>query len=183
MLGILETFADGRGGYQDFHGRHPAVAVFPRQKFLRNYGPHRLGEPHSPKITLCAGDGRDDPLDSGDHVGCGDRPDHQAARLRCLQSGVDGGSVGHISQHYHVRILAECCAEANCQLFGIHSNLALGNRAAQVAMQELNRVLDGDNVLMKSSIDVMHHGSHGGALPHPLPPVTNTIPLSDSAMA
>src|SRR6187397_2969577 len=36
-------------------------------------------------------------------------------------------------------------------------------------MQELNRVLDGDNVLMKSSIDVMHHGSHGGALAAPAP--------------
>ena len=64
-------------------------------------------QPHPADLALLARQGREDPLDGGDHVGRGHRRDHEPAGLRALDRRIDGVGVADLAQHDDVRILPQ----------------------------------------------------------------------------
>jgi len=73
--------------------------------------------------------------------------EHEMARLGGQQGGLDCLVVAHLADQNHVRILAQCGAQGAGEGVGIDVDLALVDDRLLVAVQELDGVLDGDDVL------------------------------------
>ena len=75
--------------------------------------------------------------------------------------------VGDLADHHDVRVLPERGTHADRQVVGIDPDLPLGDRATQIPVQELDRILDRHDVLVLGPVDVVHHRRHGRALAAP----------------
>ena len=99
------------------------------------------------------------------------------------ERGLDGLEVAHLADQDHVRVLAERALERAGEARGVEADLALVDDGLLVAVQELDRVLDGDDVaafgvaLMWSII-----AASVVDLPEPVVPVTRIRPRCSTAI-
>ena len=146
---LADDVADGGRRHQDLDRRHPRLLVLLREQLLRDDGAQRLGEAHPADLALVARAGWRSPA----------RPSRRrpgsgiVAMTRCPVSAaliaVSIVSASRISpSHHDVGILPQRRAEPDREAVGVDPHLALGDGAAQVAVQELDRVLEGDDVLV-----------------------------------
>ena len=66
--------------------------------------------------------------------------------------------VAHLAEEDHVRVLAKRAAQGVGEADGVGPDLALVDDAALVAVQELDRVLDGHDVVVARAVDLVDHG-------------------------
>ena len=96
----------------------------------------------------------DQPADRLGRVDGVHRREDEVARLGCLQRGLGGLAVAQLADQDHVRVLAERAAERLVERLGVEPDLALVDDAALVAVEDLDRVLDRDDVLPARLVDV-----------------------------
>src|SRR5437870_13246346 len=77
------------------------------------------------------------------------------AGLGSGQSGGNGFEVAHLADEDHVGVLAESGTQGLAEARGIWTDLALVDDAALVAVQELDRVLDREDVLGAVPVDLI----------------------------
>ena len=72
----------------------------------------------------------------------------RVARLGGLQRGLSGLGVAQLADQDHVGILAQCASKRLHEVRGVETDLALVDDARVVAVQDLDRVFDRDDVLL-----------------------------------
>ena len=90
------------------------------------------------------------------------RRQHEVASLGGGDGGGNGFKVAHLADEDDVRILAQDVAQRGGEGAGIGADLALDDDAALVAMQELDRVLDGNDMASARAVDLINHRRQGG---------------------
>src|SRR5450759_4584403 len=90
--------------------------------------------------------------------------EHQVAGLSRGQSGLDGLEVSHLTDQYDVGVLAQGVLQGVGERVRVRAHLALVDDALLVQVEELDRVLDGDDVLFPGGIYQVHDGGEGGGL-------------------
>ena len=86
------------------------------------------------------------------------RRQHEVAGLGSLERGLGGLAVAQLADQDHVRVLAKRAPERLVERLGVEPDLALVDDAALVAVQDLDRVLDRDDVLAARPVDVADDG-------------------------
>ena len=84
-------------------------------------------------------------------------PEDEVARLGRLQRDGDGLQVSHLADEHDVRVLAERGAQRVLEAPRVGADLALVHQALLVRVHELDRILDGDEVVRAVAIDVVDH--------------------------
>ena len=79
------------------------------------------------------------------------------ARLGGLKRGLGGLGVAQLADQDRVRILAEHAAQRLREVGGVEPDLTLVDDAVAVGMEDLDRVLDRDDVLVARAVDVVEH--------------------------
>ena len=92
-----------------------------------------------------------------------DRADDEVPR----EGGVDGSGnslrIAHFPDHDHIGVLAERAAERGREpAFARGIDLPLGNHGFAVGIDELDRVLQREDMLVHSAVDVVDHGGERG---------------------
>jgi len=99
----------------------------------------------------------DDAVDGlGGVQGVQGREDHVAG-FGGEQRRFDGLAVAHFADQDHVRVLTQGAAQRVGEALGVDVDLALGDDALLVAVEELDGVLDGDDVVGLVLVDVVDH--------------------------
>ena len=79
------------------------------------------------------------------------------AGLGGLQRGLRGLGVAQLADQDHVGVLAQRAAERLVERVGVEPDLALVDDAADVLVEDLDRILDRDDVLLARAVDVIDH--------------------------
>ena len=72
--------------------------------------------------------------------------------------------VAHLAHQHHVGVLADRVLHADPEVLHVHADLALVDQTLVVGEGELDRVLQGEDVLAVAVVDVVEHRGDGGAL-------------------
>jgi len=86
------------------------------------------------------------------------------ARFGGKEGGGNRFEVAHFADQDDVRILTESGAQSGREVGGVDFNFALVDETFLVAMQELDRVFDGDEVIGAAGVDAVDHGRKRGGL-------------------
>ena len=100
---------------------------------------------------------RDDAVDALGGVEGVQGREHQVAGLGGQQRRLDGLVVAHLADQDDVRILAQGGPQRARKGAGVDVHLALVDQRLLVAVEELDRVLDGDDVLGAGGVDLIDH--------------------------
>jgi hypothetical protein len=142
----------------------------PRHQRLRHDPLEHEGELRAHLRLLRGREHVDDARDRlGRRVGV-QRRERQVARLGDGQRGLDGLQVAHLAHQQHVGVLAERVLERAREALRVGADLALVDDAPLVAVHELDRVLDRDDVAAALAVDLVEHRRERGALARPRGP-------------
>ncbi len=111
------------------------------------------------RICCCLPSGKNSimrPTVSAASIVCMRRED-EVARLGRLQRGLGGLAVAQLADHDRVGVLSERAAERLAEARGVEADLALVDDGEVVAMQDLDRVLDRDDVGAARAVDVIEN--------------------------
>ena len=163
----MRVLADqvGDAGVVDHHlDRRDPAAVDLRQEPLADT-PRRTPA-RIERICCClAGEELDHPADRLGGVDGVHRREHEVARLGRLERGLRGLRVAELADEDHVGVLAERAPERLLERLGVEPDLALVDDAAVVGVEDLDRVLDRDDVLLPRPVDVADHRGERRRLP------------------
>ena len=115
------------------------------------------GELQADLLLLVRGEDRDDAVDGLRRVEGVQRRQHQVAGLGRGDRGLDRLVVAHLADQDHVGVLSQRAPERGGEAPGVDLHLALVDDRLLVAVQELDRVLDRDDVLAALGVDVVDH--------------------------
>ena len=152
-LRLPDQVADGVVGHEDLQRRGAAAPVGSRDEVLRDDSLERRGELHAHLLLLLGGERVDDAVDRLRRALGVKRGEDEVARLGGGQRGPDRLEVAHLADEDHVRVLAERRAEALGERRRVLADLALVDDAAPVLVEELDRILDGQDVLRARPVD------------------------------
>jgi hypothetical protein len=96
-------------------------------------------------------------------------------------AGFDRLEVAHLADQHDVRVLAQCRAQRQREALRVAVDLALVDQAALVLVDELDRILDREDVIVTLPVDLVDHRGERRRLPGPRRPVTSTRPRGRSA--
>ena len=85
----------------------------------------------------------------------------EVAGLGDGESGGDRLQIAHLTDENDVGIFAERVLEGGRERVGVSADLALVDDAALVAMDELDRIFDGDDVPLPLAVDLVDHRGEG----------------------
>lgn len=91
-------------------------------------------------------------------------------QMPCLcgsHGDVDRLVVAHFPKQDHIGALAECSAQGGDVIVCIHVNFTLADNAAVVAVQEFQRILQGDDVFIPCLVDLINDAGERGRLAAP----------------
>ena len=95
-----------------------------------------------------------------------DRREDEMAGFGGLERGVDSFEIAHLADHDHVGILAERGAQGVGERGGIGPDFALRDDAAVVGEHELDRILDGHDLALALTVDLVEHRHQGRRFTH-----------------
>ena len=140
---------------RDHHlDRGNPAAADARQEALRDDALEDAREDRADRGLLDRGEELDQAADRLGRVDGVHRREDEVAGLGGLQRGLGGLAVAQLADQDHVRVLAERAAERLVEGLGVEPDLTLVDDAALVAVQDLDRVLDRDDVLAARLVDV-----------------------------
>ena len=87
---------------------------------------------------------------------------HEMAGERRLHRHADRLPIAELADDDHVRALAQHVAKGDVKVRGVAADFALADPRHPIAMHELDRVLERDDVPGAGGVDVMHHRRHRG---------------------
>ena len=142
---------DAAGHPQDLAGGDAAAAVGAATRRWEMIALERAGEHRAHLLVLCGGKKSMMRLIVSVASTVWTVEKHEVAGLGGGQRGVDRLLVAHLADQDHVRVLAQDAAQRALERRGVLADLALVDERALVAVQELDRVLDRDDVLARVS--------------------------------
>ena len=107
----------------------------------------RFGEHHADLRLPVGRELVDDPVHGGAGRRRVQRAEDQVAGLGGLDGDGDRLQVPHLADEHDVRVLAQRGAQGLLEAVGVGADLALVDQALLVLVDELDRVLDGDDVV------------------------------------
>ena len=123
------------------------------------------GELHLDLVAPVGGEDVDDAVERlGGVVGVQGGED-EVAGLGDGQRGRDALEVAHLADEQDVGVLTKSRAQCAVERTGVGADLALADRRAVVAVDVLDRVLDGDDVAGPVAVDVVEHRGQRRRLP------------------
>ena len=128
-----------------------------RQEALRDDTAQNAGHHRADHLLLL---GREELDHSADRLGRIDgvqRGEHEMAGLGGLQGGLRRLCVAKLADEDHVRVLTQRSAQRLLEVHRVEPDLALVHDAVDVGMQDLDRILDRDDVLVPRPVDVVDH--------------------------
>ena len=90
--------------------------------------------------------------------------EYQVAGLRRGQGQADGLQVAHLADQDDVRVLPQRRAQRFAEAEGVAMHLALVDQALLRFVDEFDRVLDGEDVVVLGVVQVVEHRRQGGGL-------------------
>ncbi len=137
--------------------QRPSLAAGPRQQRLAEDALEHERQLGADLRLLVGGEDVDDAVDRlrrrvGVQGGEG-----QVAGLGDAQRRLDRLQVAHLADQHDVRVLAQHRAQGVGEAVGVGAELALVDDALLVRVQVLDRVLDGDDVLVTLAVDLVEH--------------------------
>jgi len=164
-LALADEVADRGRGEQDLAGRDAPGAVGGRQQLLGDDPLQRDRELDAHLLLLGRREDVDDAVDRLRRVLRVQRGEDEVTGLRRGQRRVDRLEVAHLADEDHVGVLAQRGLQAKAEGLRVGADLALVDDALLVAVQELDRVLDGHDVLFARGVDLVHDRGQRGRLP------------------
>src|SRR5579884_681134 len=73
------------------------------------------------------------------------------------QRRFNGFQVAHFADQHHVRVFTKCGAQGVAERFRVRVNFALVHQAVLVLVNELDRIFNGDNVIVALGVDLVDH--------------------------
>ena len=147
-----DAVGDLRRGQQHLRGQRDA-AVERGHELLHDDAPQRRGQ-LEPGLRLLVGrEDVDDALDRLDGVDGAQRGQDELARLGGRERQPDRLDVGQLAHDEHVRVLAQGVAQAPLEGRGVLADLSLVHDRPPVLVQELDRLLDGEDVARPGPVD------------------------------
>src|SRR5690349_22364278 len=146
VLAFPDEVPDGRGGEHDLGDDGPAGPVGARRERLGDHPAQRRRQLRAHLLLLV---GREDVDDAVDGLGGAlrvQRGQYEVTGLGRGQRGRGGLQVTQLADQDDVRVLAQRVLEGGRERVRVRPDLALVDQAALVLVQELDRVLDGDDV-------------------------------------
>ena len=153
---MMQSRMNGRRDH-DLDGGHAAVAVGARHEAHGDDGLQDARELQADLLLLVGREDGDDAVDGLGGVQGVEGREHQVAGLGRGDGGLDRLVVAHLTDQDHVGVLAQGGAQRRREGARVHLDLALVHDRLLVAVQELDRVLDGDDVLAALGVDVVDH--------------------------
>ena len=86
-----------------------------------------------------------------------------------------------LADEHDIGVFTECGPERQREALRVLVDLALVHEAALVLVDELDRILDCQDVLVALRVDLVDHRGERGRLADPVGPVTRTSPRGRSA--
>ena len=139
------------------------VAACERQELLGHDALEGHGELHAHLLLLSRREHVHDAVHGLSRVLGVERGEHEVAGLRGGERRGDGLEVSHLADEDHVGVLAKAGLERGREALRVGPQLTLVDDAPLVHVQELDRVLDGEDVLGARLVDqVDHRGERRG---------------------
>ena len=123
----------------------------------------------------------DEAGDGVGHAGGPHRRDHEVPDLGRGERGPGRLGVEQLAHEDHVGVLAQARAQRGGVAGRVAADLALGDDRLAVGVEDLDRVLDGEDVAAALAVDAVESAATVVVLPDPGGPVTSTRPRSSSA--
>ena len=143
------------GGHEHLGGDAAAVAVGGRQQRLGDDALEADRELRADLALLVGREDVDDAVDRLRRVLRVQRGEDEVAGLGRGQRGADRLQVAHLADEDHVGVLAQRGLEAEREGLRVGAQLALVDDALLVRVQELDRVLDREDVLVARLVDLV----------------------------
>jgi hypothetical protein len=154
----------------------PPVAVGGGDELLADDALEGAGELHPDLLVLVGREQADDPVDGLGGVLGVEGGEDQVAGLGRGQGDRDRLQVAQLPDQDDVGVLAQDVLEGAGERLGVLADLALVDQAALVGVEELDRVLDGHDVVFALPVGQVDHAGQGGRLARAGGPVTSTNP-------
>ena len=138
-------------------GGHPPRLIDARNEDLRKNGLQIRGDLHADLLLLGIGESVDDPIHGARGPGGVEGGKDEVAGLRRGDRGLHGLQVAHFPHEDHVGILAERPAQTIRKARHVHAEFALVHDATLMFVKVLDRILDGDDVVIGGGIDHVEH--------------------------
>src|SRR5258707_381924 len=164
LVRIDDAIADVGGADHDFAGGHAAFVVGAAHEALGDDGLERGGKLQANLFLLGRREDGDDALNGFRGVERVQGGENQVAGFGGEQRGGNGFEVAHFADQDDVGILTQSGAQRGGKVRGVDFDFALVDEAALVAMQKLDGVFDGDEVIGAIGIDAVDHGGERGGL-------------------
>jgi hypothetical protein len=134
---------------------------------LRNNALKGFGKGSANLVLLISGENVDNSIDRFRCAGSVECPENQVAGGRGGQRQFDRFEIAHFTYEEDVRIFAQGAAQGRPEGTSMHPDFSVLNETILAAMHELNRVLDGDDVIVPLQVRVIHHRRQGGGFAGP----------------
>jgi hypothetical protein len=166
LLGAVLADEIGDAGVVDHHlDRRDPPAVDLREQPLRDHAAQDAGHDRADLRLLDAGEKLDHAAERLGGVDRVHRREHEVAGLGRLQRGLRRLRVAKLADQDHVRVLPQRASKRLLERLGVEPDLTLVDDAAVVGMDDLDRVLDRDDVLLPRPVHVVDHRRERRRLP------------------
>src|SRR6266436_6247118 len=146
LVRVDDAIADIASGDHDFDGGNAALVVGAAHEALRHDGLERGGKLQTNLFLLRGREDRDNTLNG----------------FRSQQCSGNGFQVAHFADQNHIGILTQGSAQRGGKVRGVHFDFALIDETLFIAVQELDGVFDGDQVIGAVGIDAVDHRRQRG---------------------
>ena len=154
-LALADLIADRGRGDQDLARGAAAGAVGGRDERLGDDALERNRQLHADLALLVGREDVDDAVDRLRGILGVERGEHQVPGLRRGDRGPDRLEVAHLADEDHVGVLAQRGTQGGGERGRVRSQLALVDQAVPVPVEELDRVLDRDDVVVPAGVDLV----------------------------
>ena len=156
LLGLVVADQVGDPGVRDHDlDRRHASAVELGKQALADDAAEDAGEDRSDQVLLDGREELDHPPDRLGRVDGVHRREHEVAGLRGGEGGLGRLGVAELADQDHVGVLAKASAQRLRERRRVETDFPLVDDAAVVAVHDLDRVLDRDDVLPPRAVDVV----------------------------
>jgi hypothetical protein len=158
LLGALLADQVGDPGVRHHHlDRSDPAAADAGEQALADHSLQDAGEDRANLLLLPRREELDHPADGLGGVDGVQRREDEVARLGGLERRLRRLRVAQLADQDRVGVLAENTAERLREVEGVEPDLALVDDAIAIGMEDLDRILDRDDVLVPRAVDVVDH--------------------------
>jgi hypothetical protein len=163
-LAVADQVPDGRGGHHDLDPDDPPVAVGGGDELLADHALEGAGQLDPDLLLLVGREHVDHAVDGLGRVLGVEGGEDQVAGLGRGQGDRDRLQIPQLADQDDVGVLAQDVLEGVGERLGVLADLALVDQAVLVGVEELDRVLDGHDVVVALPVGQVDQAGQGGRL-------------------